>query len=435
MRVGRNTQVRRLVAAIAVCGLFVAACGGDDDDADSATAEATAEESAPAATDAPEATEAPATTEESASATEAPASETADSGTAEATAPETGGDSAARVEAFTQPVTELPLSSPIAVEPGKKLFYVQCSVPVCAEIEVGIKSAAEAAGWEYETASHQDTPDTVASAFDAAIAAQPDVVMTSGNPREWFAPQLATLEEAGIPVVAWSLPEAYEPGGGISVNLLTNDDYYFYGVLMADYVAANTTTKNVAFIGLPTFPVLSTVQQGFEDELAVACPDCTLEVSEVAVTDLGTNLPNMVVSLLQSNPELDMIAYAFGGMLFGVPEAIEAAGLQDQAKAISQAGGPLNYGYIANGQHQVAEVALASELMGWRAVDAAARILAGEGPGRAEAPPLAVIDGHPDILAGGLPLQILEASSITDPTALWVGVEGFQDQFTSLWAG
>ena len=61
----------------------------------------------------------------------------------------------------------------------------------------------------------------------------------------------------------------------------------------------------------------------------------------------------------------------------------------------------MNFGFIADGQHQVAEVALASELLGWRAIDAAARILAGEGPGRAETPELAVIDGHPDILAGG----------------------------------
>jgi ribose transport system substrate-binding protein len=346
-----------------------------------------------------------------------------------------GTDAAARVEAFRQPVTELPLNDPIAPEAGTSLFYVQCSVPVCAEIAIGIEAAAEAAGWEYTTASHQDTPDTVASAFDAAIAAAPDVVMTSGNPREWFAPQLATLQEMGIPVVAWSLPEAYEPGDGIDVNLLTNDDYHFYGVLMADYAATTTESQNILFVGLPTFPVLSTVQSGFEEEIASACPDCSVDVIEVAVTDIGTNLPGTVVSALQSNPDLDMIVYAFGGMLFGLPEAIEAAGLADQAVGISQAGGPMNFGYIANGQHQVAEVGIASELMGWRAVDAAARILAGDGPGRAEAPAAAVIDGHPDVLAGGLPLQILEADSIADPTALWPGVEGFQQQYTELWQG
>ena len=50
-------------------------------------------------------------------------------------------------------------------------------------------------------------------------------------------------------------------------------------------------------------------------------------------------------------------------------------------------------------------------------------------------PALAVIDGHPDILLGGSPLQILEADSIDDPSALWPGVEGFQEQFLTLWAG
>ena len=68
-----------------------------------------------------------------------------------------------------------------------------------------------------------------------------------------------------------------------------------------------------------------------------------------------------------------------------------------------------------------------------RLASAAARVLAGEGPGRAETPADAVIDGRPDVLSGGLPLQILEADSIADPTVLWPGVDGFQDKFTALW--
>lgn len=419
-----HTRQRRLLAAVVGLGLVVAACGsdgatGDDTSpATSAAADGTGDEAAPETTAAAD-------------------GETTDTTTAgeDGAASDGAALAAARVDAFRQPVTELPLSAPIAIEPGTKVFYVQCGVSACSEIAVGVEAAAKAGGWEYETASHQDTPDTVASAFDAAIAAQPDVVLTSGNPREWFESQLATLEEQGIPVVAWSLPESYEPGGGIEVNLLTGDDYYFYGVLMADYAAVTSETGNILFVGLPTFPVLSIVQEGFEAEMAEACPDCTVDVTEVAVTDIGTNLPGSIVSALQANPDLDMIVYAFGGMMFGVPEAIEAAGLGDQAVAISQAGGPMNFGFIADGNHQVAEIALASELFGWRAIDAAARILAGEGPGRADTPELAMIDGHPDILSGGSPLQILEADSIADPTVLWPGVVGFQDLFTALWAG
>lgn len=422
----RARSRRSALAGLAAVALILAACGDDDDSTDAT--EAPADTDAAAETTAPEGTDA---------ATESTAAETTDAET-ETTAAETGGEGGAagaqaRVDAFSQPVTELPLSEPVAIEPGTKVFYVQCGVAVCEEIATGITAAAEAAGWELEIASHQDTPETVASAFDAAIAAEPDVVLTSGNPREWFESQLQTLQDQDIPVVAWSIPEGYEPGEGISVNLLTQDDYYFYGVLMADYAALNSETGNILFAGLPTFPVLSIVQEGFNDEIAVACPDCTVDVIEVAVTDIGTNLPGQIVSELQSNTELDMIAYAFGGMLFGVPEAIEAAGLADQATAVSQAGGTMNFGYISAGQHQVAEVGLASELMGWRAIDAAARILAGGDPGRATTPDAAVVDGHPDILAGGLPLEILEADDITDPTALWVGVEGFEDQFKELW--
>ena len=422
-----HRAAHRLVAGLAAAALVVAACGGDDD-ADEPDEPATTEAPAPEP-DEPEPEPEPEPDEPE------PEPDAPEPDPDDGDGPTASPEAQARVDAFRQAVTELPFSEPVSVDDDVSVFYVQCGVPVCAEIAVGVEAATDALGWDYATTSHQDTPDTVASAFDAAIAAQPDVVLTSGNPREWFEPQLETLAEQGIPVVAWSLPEPYEPGDGISVNLLTQDDYYFYGVLMADYAAVNTSTGEILFVGLPTFPVLSIVQQGFEEEIGEVCPDCSVKVIEVAVTDLGTNLPGLIVSELQTNPDLDMIAYAFGGMLFGVPEAIESGGLGDQAVAVSQAGGPLNFGLIAAGQHQAAEVALASELMGWRAIDAAARILAGDDAGRAETPTQAVVEGRPDVLSGGLPLQIVEADDIDDPTALWPGVAGFQDLFLELWGG
>jgi len=410
----RSQRWRRGLAVFAAAGLVVAACGGDDDSTDD-TVTTVAEETA-----VEEAVEEVVEEVEEVVEEAAGGADVADS-------------AVERVAAFRESLTALPFEEATDAPSGVNVFYVQCSVAVCAEIAVGVEAAAAELGWNYTTASHQDTPDTVASAFDAAIAAQPDVVLTSGNPREWFADQLAVLEEAGIPVVAWSLPEAYEPGDGISVNLLSQDDYYFYGVLMADYAAVESETKEILFVGLPTFPVLSIVQQGFEEEIAAVCPDCNVKVIEVAVTDIGTNLPGTIISELQTNSDLDMIVYAFGGMLFGVPDALDSAGLIDQAAAISQAGGPMNFGFIANGQHQVAEVGIASELLGWRALDAAARILNGEGPGRASTPSTAQISGRPDIVSGGLPLQILEVDTIDDPAALWPGVPGFEELFISLW--
>lgn len=339
---------------------------------------------------------------------------------------------AARVAKYLQTNSTLNIGdAPSAAPEGKTVYYMTCSVAVCAEIQVGVEAAAKALGWTFKSTSHQDTPETVAAAFDAAIAAKPDVIFESGVPREWFASQLATLQEMKIPVIAWSMPEGYEPGNGIAANILSQDDYYFYGVLMADYAVANSKNKNIRFVGLPVFPVLSLVQQGFTDELAKICPECKLETQEVAIADIGVNLPGQIVSALQADKELDFIVYAFGGMMYGVPDALDAAGLIDQAKAVSQAGGPMNFDFIAKGRHQLGEVALASELLGWRAVDMAASILSGGSISRA--PASETIEGRPDIGLNGLPLQILQADTITDATKAWVGIEGFQDQFLTRW--
>ncbi|MFM1752668.1 MAG: hypothetical protein RL119_1630, partial [Actinomycetota bacterium] len=186
MKKSNSTRLRWVAAAVTASSLLIAACGGDDGEStsDSVT-------------------------------TEAPTDTTGETGEGESGS--VSEDALARVAAFLEPVTELPLNEAVVAPTGKKLFYVQCSVPVCEEISVGVKAAAEAAGWTYETASHSDTPDTVAAAFDTAIAASPDVILTSGNPREWFAAQLATLRDNQVPIISWSLPEAYEPGDGISV--------------------------------------------------------------------------------------------------------------------------------------------------------------------------------------------------------------------------
>jgi len=391
---------KTLVAALAALGLVVVtACGGSSDDT---------------------ATEDTVATEET---------------TAEATGESPADIALARVEALSQPVTELDLGpAPASIPENKTVFYITCSVPVCAEIGSGVEEAVAALadkGWTIKTTSHQDTPDTVAAAFDAAIAAKPDVVMTSGNPREWFQTQLDTLESMNIPVVSWSIPEPFEPGSGIAVNILSGDDYFYYGVVMADYAYATSANKNILFVGLPVFPVLSLVQDGFKAEIELICPECTVKFQEIGLADLGTNLPGQMVSALQADPNLDFIAYAFGGMMFGVPEALEAAGLVDQAKAVSQAGSPMNFQFIADGKHQTGEFALASGLLGWRAVDIAITLFT-DGT-ISKSPAVEGIFDKTDIGLNGLPRQILTQPTVKDPTALWPGIEGFQDLFKQRW--
>lgn len=415
-----------LVFALLMAFVLVAAgCGGNnDDDGAAPTAEAVV-----ASEETPEPTPAPA--EESEPAEEMTEGSEAADGIAAA---------AARIEAFREPQGSLAVDEPLSERPdGKTAGYIQCGVPVCEEIRIGIAGAAEALGMNLEVFNHDDTPENVASAWQAALDSGVDVVLASGNPREFFAEQLAEFQARGVPAIVWSIPEGFEPGDGITANLLTADDYYFYGVLLADYALAQTGGEgDIIFFGLPAFPVLSILEDGFSTEIADKCPSCS--VRNVSI-DLGALLagevPSQVVSTIQSTGDPSHLIFAFGGMLFGVPEAMGEAGLD--VPAASQAGGGLNFGFIAAGNIQTAEMGLASEFLGWRAMDAAARALAGQSVGRAPTPPAAVIDGHPDVLAAGLPLQVLEADDMgfleTDPNLLWPGIEDFKSLYADLWAG
>ena len=339
---------------------------------------------------------------------------------------------AARLDAFSSTVDSIGITDPVAAPDGLKIAYVQCAVPVCEAIHAGIEEAATAIGASLEVFTTQDTADTVQAAFQSAIQSDPDMVLASGNPREWFEDELAQLNDADVPVVVWSVPEPYR-ADGFAANLVTGDDYWFNGVLMADYVAVHTEgDANVLFLNVPQFPVLGLEQQGFEEQFAEVCPDCKLTELEFTVDQLlaGEHI-SAAVSELQKDDGINFVVTGFGDMLLGMPDALSGAGFD--VPAISQAGTPLNRQLIADGTMQVADVALPTSFLGWRAVDAGLRAIAGQDPGTFTQPPYADFDGHPDISISGVPQRVIEADDIDDPTVPWVGVEGYQDAFSALW--
>ena len=339
----------------------------------------------------------------------------------------------ARVDAFLKAPTGLAITQPVKPPAKLKIAYVQCSVPVCESIGGGIKAAAQALGADLQIFPHKDTADTVQAAFQSAIQAKPDMVLASGNPRQWFEQQLAELNKDNIPVIVWSVPEGYQPPG-FAANLVTGDDYYFNGVLMADYVASKTNgDANVLFMGASQFPVLATEAEGFDAEYKAVCPNCKLAKQDFTVNQIlaGDHI-SAAVGEMQKDPNIDYIVTAFGDMLPGMPDAMQNAGFT-KVKAVSQAGTPANYELIAKKQMQVADMGLPTEFVGWRAVDAGLRAIAGQDVGRAQQPELAKIPGHPDIQVSGVPLQILTADNITDPSAPWTPFPGYQNQFKQLW--
>ena len=333
---------------------------------------------------------------------------------------------------FSKTLTDLGLTEKVKARKGLKVAYVQCSVPVCESIKQGIVEAVAAIGGTLQIFTTQDTADTVQAAFQAAAQSNPDMVLTSGNPRAWFETSLAELNAKKVPVVAWSMPEAYQ-APGLAANLVTGDDYYFNGVLMADYVTAKTGGKaNALFLNIPQFPVLGLEAQGFKTEMAAVCAGCKMKSLDFTVEQLiaGEHI-SAAVSEFQKDKSINYLVTGFGDMLLGMPDALK--GINVTVPAISQAGTPANYQLIAGGSLQVADIGLPTGLLGWRAIDAGLRAIAGQSTGKFAPRPLTTIAGHPDINIAGIPLAILEKGSIADPKAAWPAIKGYQDLFKALW--
>ena len=97
----------------------------------------------------------------------------------------TGDGSAAAAAApdpVTTPPTEINVTTPLAAPPaaGKTLFWLQCELPICEKIGGGVKAAAEAAGWNYESLVFKSADP--GSGIEAAVQQSPDVIAHHRHP-------------------------------------------------------------------------------------------------------------------------------------------------------------------------------------------------------------------------------------------------------------
>jgi len=342
----------------------------------------------------------------------------------------------ARVAEFLKaPSTRLPIATTLKIPSGKlKVAYTWCAQVVCADIAAGAQQAATAIGAQFVAFHHEDTASTVSAAFTNAVTAAPSMVLTSGDPVQWFQTQLNQLNAKKVPVVGWSLPQAYH-GAGFAANLITNDDYFFYGVLMADYVSTETNGKaHVLLESVPQYPVLATTSAGFTYEFAKVCPKCSVVTDNFSVQQLiaGDNV-SATVSSLQKAPDTNWLVGTFGGLITApVASAVKAAGFS-KLQAIEASGTSSNYQMIKAHNLDAADVALADGYLGWLAVNDGLLQLNGKKIPSFKQPANTSIPGHPDILVAGLPTEILTAADVPTGNSDWVPVPNFQAKFKKLW--
>jgi ribose transport system substrate-binding protein len=388
---------RRVTAAIFALGLVAAACGGDDSSSE--------ETSAPTESEAPASSEAP--TE-----TEAPA----------------GGDEVAAAQAIVDESRVIPTDISVTVAPsaavptGIKVAWLACELSSCTEVGEDWSAIAEALGWELKVINV--TSANPGSGVQEAIDWGANYISISGSPVAVFQEQYDAAIAAGIKFAVAYTGE--EPTDGLLTSVSGKPAVYDAGAKIANYIIADSgAAANVLMVNVQLFPVLVAEEEGMRDTFAAGCAACTFNVLPVALEDIGVNVPGLVASYLQENPEINYVSYAFSSLPIGVTAALESANLLDKVTQVGVDFDKTGLTEVIAGT-QKAWTSNPKAYSAW--LMAHAMILDAVGDeyterNAGEVLPNFILDD------AALAQEIIDSSELSN----WKGPEGYADKFLALW--
>jgi ribose transport system substrate-binding protein len=307
--------------------------------------------------------------------------------------------------------------TPGALDIGYLAFL---KVPVVATNTQGLKDAAKALGVKYKAYDLGDTPDTMSQALNQSVAANHKSYWVSGGiPVASWQKQADELKKRDIPIV--SQGDTW-PNTGKDLNYYSVEGVGEKGGDLYDYMLAREGGKKMdTLVVAPpgnALRVFAGVAPEIKKRAAQRCPSCKVDVMELPLADIGTKSPGKIVSFLQAHPNTTrVIALLDYGN--GLPNALQAAGLQDKIQFASMVGGPTNLQYIKDGK-QVADLAYDAVGQGWLSVDALVRGMTGQSMAPDQKWQAAT--------------QILTKDNIrTDSHGFWAGVPDTAKKYLELW--
>lgn len=325
-------------------------------------------------------------------------------------------DTAAAITAARAPLAAWPgPDAPVKVKAGKTVFVVTCSSQGigCVRAANGVSEAGKALGWTVQVIDGRGDPGAWNGAILSAIAAGANGIVLAAVPPMLVGDALEQAKAAGIAVVSAFNPE---PTDADSLFAYVRPDHEAQGRLAADWVAGDSGgDAKVLLVEDNQFPELALRSKGFKEELAAACPGCTIvEPIESTIGTMAQRLPGAVASALSRHPEADYLVAPFDSNAFFAGEGVRQAGRDGTVKVAGYEGDPQTIQAIRDGG-QAMTIANPAEWMGWQAADELARAFAGAPA--AEVP---------------VPYRLLDAENAPE-TAGWTGDLDYRAAFKKLW--
>lgn len=292
-----------------------------------------------------------------ASATAVLAAALAACGASSASAPSDADTAAA--QAFVKPVSSAgaltppvntPLSKPIPA--GTRIAFVRINTPATQAMWEAIQPLGKALGITIDDiVSGSGDPESLSKAMDTVVEKGYDgVIGTNLEPQDW-APELAKLKAAGIPVVAGATMNTAD---GIAPFFDGPDWFTALGKELAAAAVARDggKTSDFALYDIPELEWSPDAIQGAKDEMSKLCPSCTLRVVDVPEADMGTTAGDDIVSDLQAHPSTGYIITLTDEITIGLPQKLKLADID--VKGVGAWSLPANIQQVGDGSEDAA---------------------------------------------------------------------------------
>jgi ribose transport system substrate-binding protein len=326
------------------------------------------------------------------------------------------------LQQYLKAPTSVGITEPLSKKPDPAtVVAVEQVQPAATQENDYLQQATDALGLHLIRIRLGSSPQAASDAFDTALKDNPKAITDLAQPVRTFQAQLAEAKSRGIPVMETS--DTDTPGGGLVSTGVNNAAMTAIEGKMAAawFIVDSNGTGETAVYNIPEIPILGDFTTSFVATVKQWCPGCTTTVVNMQAADIGTNIPNQVVSFQQSHPSYKYAMFALGDMTLGLKSALSAAGITG-LKIGGQAPSAADLQALKDGSETM-WCAVSLPVIAWRNADTLARLLNKD--------PLDGTDSAP------LPTEVLTKDNIgsaaLDSNGNYVGIANYQAAFSALW--
>ena len=325
-----------------------------------------------------------------------------------------------RLDPYLKPVDTIEVDTPLTrkPDPGKKLYSIRYNLPIAAEWDKPLADATAALGWTVTTdAVDANDPQSTSNAMLRAVSQGADFISVNSGNIQVMGQGLEAAKQAGIPVfMAAGVGEVGGDANGVYGNTLADNVEAATLGMLDEMIVDSKGSGSILLVNAPDFPILTPITDAAKKHLADNCSGCSIDELSISAADLGGDVASNIVASIRQNPDIKYVVTPLDQTVNGLPQALQAAGINDVKIYIPLGSAPF-VERLAKGDYAAA-LEYSNENRGWLLVDQIARQSVG----------MDVLQKEHALMN----MQLWKPADVPSDSTSW-DPPNFQDQYKALW--